>query len=143
LIYVVTLKYPTTTQTIGDYGKRILSGYWNRTNQAREIVKNPIQNDPNDIVVVEQVSDVMIMPGNNIEDQQQESIKTQEETPAQEDILLQENTELQVTFTQALNYLFDKYNIPLSTATNTRFSNISFSDGRYSLFKTAHEKRLL
>jgi hypothetical protein len=85
----------------------------------------------------------MIASGNNTEDQQQEPIKIQEEMSIQEDMVLQENAELQVTFTQALNYLFDKYNIPLSTATNTRFSNISFSDSRYSLFKTAHEKRLL
>jgi hypothetical protein len=31
----------------------------------------------------------------------------------------------------------------LSTATNTRFSNVPLSDPRYAIFKTAYEKRLL
>ncbi len=49
----------------------------------------------------------------------------------------------QVTFTQALTYLFTIYDVSLSTATNTRFANIATNDTRYPLFKTAHEKRLI
>jgi len=51
--------------------------------------------------------------------------------------------EAQVTFTQALEHIFAAYKIPLSTKTNVRFSNISVTDERYPLFKTAHEKSLL
>lgn len=51
--------------------------------------------------------------------------------------------EAQVTFTQALEHIFATYDVPLSTATNVRFSNVSVNDERYALFKTAHERSLL
>jgi hypothetical protein len=51
--------------------------------------------------------------------------------------------EAQVTFTQALEHIFASYDVSLSTATNVRFSNISVTDERYALFKTAHERSLL
>lgn len=54
-----------------------------------------------------------------------------------------QDLEAQVTFTQALQHIFTAYQIPLSTATNVRFSRLSTSDERYALFKTAYEKRML
>ncbi len=48
-----------------------------------------------------------------------------------------------MTFTQALEHIFATYEVPLSSKTNVRFSNVSVSDERYALFKTAHERSLL
>lgn len=50
---------------------------------------------------------------------------------------------VQVSFVEGLRYLFDAYDVPLSTQKTVRFRNISQTNDLYALFQTAYEKKLV
>jgi hypothetical protein len=140
--------YNIGTQDAYNYTKTVISSYRDRTSQARDTITTPSQEQIDTIQSSEQTGPVVVVGlDEELVDQTQEDAVDQsadeplvsEENP----ILIDQDPEAQVTFTDALTYIFASYDIELSTATNTRFTNITASDPRYALFKTAHEKRLL
>lgn len=124
-----------------EYGNTTIQMYRDQTTQAIDTLTT--KDDIDVVIEEEQTTEIWVVGEEPLSGDIKEEI-TLETGVVQEEII--ESTidlQAQVTFTQALEHIFATYKIPLSTARNVRFSNISVTDERYSLFKTAHERSLL
>ena len=139
--------YNISPQDAYNYADDMIQSYRDRTNQAWDTITTP--EDTEDIVQEqEETSDIVVIGLNDDEEaslseewERDQSWATTGDVDEQE--LVVDNPDEQVNFTQALEHLFNSYDVELSTATNTRFANITSTNPNYPLFKTAHEKRLL
>jgi len=125
-----------------NYGNTTAQMYRDQTTQAIETLTTQ---DADMIVEQEETVEVWVVGEETLSGDMQEEVVG--ETGIVEDEIIETpidlDLEAQVTFTQALEHIFATYDIPLSTKTNVRFSNISVTDENYPLFKTAHERSLL
>jgi len=138
--------YNLSSQGAYDYVDDMIQSYRDRTSQARDTIVT--QEDPEDIFQEqEDTSDIFVI---GLDDDEEDMV---DEEPTQDTVWVAtgdinqweeiQNPDEQVTFTQALEHIFARYDVELSTATNTRFANIASTDPNYPLFKTAHERSLL
>lgn len=123
-----------------EYANITIQMYRNQTTQA---IQTLTTEDVDVIVEQEETTEVWVVGEEILSGDTQEELIIATGVVEEEIIESSIDLEAQVTFTQALEHIFSTYEIPLSTKTNVRFSNVSVNNERYALFKTAHERSLL